>query len=59
MTAKSQNCVTGVVEISLSLSQISKGIQDKTTTVPKDFFDGHQLIRVELIDYKGELILVL
>ena len=36
------DCVTGVVERSLSQSQILKGIQDKNTAVPKDFFDGFQ-----------------
>ena len=34
--------MTGVVERNLSQSQILKGIQDKNTVVPKDFFDGFQ-----------------
>ena len=40
VTAMSQNCVTGVVEKSLSQSRSLKGIQDKNTVVPKYFFDG-------------------
>ena len=42
VTAQSKNCVTGVVERNLSQSQILKGIQDKNTVVPKDFFDDFQ-----------------
>ena len=42
VTAYSQNCVTSLVERSLSQSQILKGIQDKNTVVPKDFFDDFQ-----------------
>ena len=41
-TGQSHNCVTGVVERNLSQSQILKGIQDKNTVVPKDFFDDFQ-----------------
>ena len=36
----SQNCVTGVVERSLSRLQILKGIHNKNTAVPKYFFDA-------------------
>ena len=32
--------MTGVVERNLSHLQILKGIQDKNTILPKDFFDG-------------------
>ena len=42
VTGQSQNCVTGVVERNLSKLLILKGIQDKNTVVPKDFFDGLQ-----------------
>ena len=42
VAAQSKNCVTGVVERNLSQSQILKGIQDKNTVVPKDFFDDFQ-----------------
>ena len=34
--------MTGVVERNLSQSQILKGIQDKNTVMPKDFFDDFQ-----------------
>ena len=34
--------MTGVVESNLLQSQILKGIQDKNTVVPKDFFDAFQ-----------------
>ena len=42
VTAKSKNCVTGVVERNLSQLQILKGIQDKNIVVPKDIFDYFQ-----------------
>ena len=48
--------MTGVVERNLSQSQILKDIQDKNTVVPKDFL---MVSRDEIIDYKGELRLVL
>ena len=35
--------MTGVVERNLSQSQILKGIRDKNTVVPKDFFDDFQI----------------
>ena len=44
VTAMSQNCVTGVVERSLSQSRSLKRIQDKNTVVPKYFFDGFQRV---------------
>ena len=34
--------MTGVVEKNVSQSQILKGIQDKNTVVPRDFFDDFQ-----------------
>ena len=46
--------MTRVVERSL---QFLKGIQDKNTVVPKDFF--LKAFRDEMMDYKGELKLVL
>ena len=44
--------MTGVVERSLSQSQISKGIQDKNTIVPKYFL---MISRDKIMDYIGEL----
>ena len=41
--------MTGVVERSLSRSQILKGIQDKDTAVPKNYLDGFH----EMMDFKG------
>ena len=52
VTTQSQNCVTGVVERSLSQSQILKGILDKNTVVPKDFL---AVFIDEMMDHKGEL----
>ena len=49
--------MTGIVERSLSQSQILKGIQDKNMAVPKDFL--LMFFRDEMMDYKGELKLVL
>ena len=43
-----QNCVIGVVERSLSQSQILKGIKDKPRQCPNIFL---MVIRDELIDY--------
>ena len=34
--------MTSVVERNLLQSQVLKGIQDKNTIVPEDFFDGFQ-----------------
>ena len=48
--------MTGVVKRDLSQSQILKGIQDKNTVVPKDFFDDFQRYND---GYKGESRLVL
>ena len=48
--------MTGVVDRCLSQSQILKGIQDKNTAVPKYFL---MVLRDEMMDYKGELKLVL
>ena len=56
VTAYNKYCVTDVVERNLSQSQILKGIQDKNTVVPKDFFDD---FRDEMMGYKGELGLML
>ena len=56
VTAWSQNCMTGVVERSLSQSQILKNIQDKNTVVPREFL---MVFGDEIMTYKGELRLVL
>ena len=48
--------MTGVVERSLSQSQILKNIQDKNTVVPREFL---MVFGDEMMTYKGELRLVL
>ena len=48
--------MTGVVERNLSQSQILKGIQEKNTVAPKDFF--LLIFRDEIMGYKGESRLV-
>ena len=48
--------MTGVVERSLSQSQILKGIKDKNTIVLKIFL---MVFRDEMMDFKGLLKLVL
>ena len=44
--------MTGEFERNLSQSQILKGIQDKNTVMPRDFF---MVFRDEIMDYKEEL----